>query len=90
MFNEIAFMEGFSVLGISIAVLGFLILIIVRDQKSFHFRLGLACFVCGCFATVYSFLYLNPDWLETLRENLAIALIGLVIATISVIKIIRK
>ena len=84
------FMNFFSIIGICSAVVGVLLLIVVPKSDTFRWRLGLGLFVAGAFAIVYSFLFLNQDFLESLRDNIALTLIGLVIATISVIKIIRK
>ena len=84
------FMNFFSIIGICSAVVGVILLIIVPKSDTYRWRLGLGLFVAGAFAIVFSFLIQNQDFLESLRDNIALTLIGLVIATVSVIKIIKK
>ena len=80
-----------SILGICLSVVGALLLILVPKTDATRLRrLGLACFVGGAYFIVGSFLFLNPDFLEQLREHLALTLIGLVIATLSLIRILKK
>ena len=80
-----------SIIGICSAVVGILILLIVPKSDKTRLRpLGLGLFVGGAFLIVYSFLFLNPEFLSDLRDHLALVLIGLVIATLSVIRILKK
>ena len=80
-----------SIIGICSSVVGMLILLIVPKSNTTRIRpLGLALFVGGAFLIVYTFLFLNPEFLSDIREHLALVLIGLVIATVSIIKILKK
>lgn len=83
-------MNFLSIIGICSTVMGVLLLFLVPKSDVFRWRLGLGLFIGGAFLIVYTFLFIRQDLLESIRENVALTLIGLVIATISVIKTIKK
>ena len=77
-------------LGICPAIFGLLMLLLLpRDE--FPRRLAsMGMFALGMTYTAYAFLSKNPDLLESVEENIALTLIGMIIATLSVIRFIRK
>ena len=84
------FLEFFSLLSLCAAIIGMLFLLLLpKDDK--HRRLkACAIFVFGMVGMAFSFLIKNPEIRETLERHIALTLIGMVIATLSVIKIMNK
>jgi len=86
-FNEFA-----SGVALMLAIIGLLLLIVVprTDYYARTRTLGIAFFVCGLGAVAGFFLLRNPDVLRVKQEHIALALIGMVIVTISVIGHLRR
>ena len=85
-FNEFA-----SAVALMMAIIGLLIIVVPRTDYYARTRtLGIAFFVCGLGAVAGFFLLRNPDVLRVKQEHIALALIGMVIATISVIGHLRR
>lgn len=84
------FLSFLSVLFIALGVMGVLILILAPQANERLKRIGVAYFAGGMAGVVATFLFKNPDVLEWTERHIALTLIGLVIATISVIRLLHK
>jgi len=84
--------QTLSALTLMVAIAGFLILLVTPNTERFHQLrvLGIAFFCAGLGATAAFFLLRRPDVLEGLQENLALVLVGMVIATLSAIRLFKR
>ena len=83
-------LQFMATLGITAGVAGVLLLLLAPKSEPRLRRLGIGCFVAGMCYVVWSFLSETPDILESAREHIALTLIGLVIATLSVIRLLKR
>ncbi len=79
-----------SVICISMAVTGLMLLLVVPKTDEYRRHIGVSLFSVGMGGTVAFFLLDNPDVLASAREHIALTLIGMIIATLQVIRLIRK
>lgn len=87
---ENQFSEFLSILGMCIAIIGVLFLLLLpRKLQEARLR-ATALFIGGVVLLTMNYLFQNPDFLQDIQENIALVAIGLVIATISVIKLLKK
>jgi len=84
------FLRWLSLLGVAVAVTGVLFLLLLpKDDRDRRVR-ATGAFIFGMVLLVYVFLTKNPDVLESAEKYIALTLIGMVIATISVIRLLKK
>lgn len=81
-----------SVVTLMMAIIGLLLLIVVprTDYYARTRTLGIAFFVSGLGGVAGLFLLRSPDVLRGMQEHIALTLIGMVIATLSVIQLLRR
>jgi len=84
------FIQFLSIVGMGASVIGILFLIMLpKDDRDRRIK-AIGIFILGMSLLLLSFISKNPDILEAAEEHIALTLIGLVIATLSAIKIFRK
>jgi len=79
-----------SALTIFLSVTGALILLVSPKDNDRLRSIGYGFFCGGSGGIVFFFLLQNPDVLEIAQENIAMTLIGLVIAFFSILRFVRK
>ncbi len=82
--------EFLSILGICLAIIGVLFLLLLPRKFEEARIKAIGFFILGVVLITMTFLFQNPDFLKDIQKNIALVAIGLVIATISVIKLLKK
>jgi len=88
--NTLDPLQFMATLGITAGVAGVLLLLLAPKSEPRLWRVGIGCFVAGMCYIVWSFLSETPDILESARNHIALTLIGLVVASISVIRLLKR
>jgi len=79
-----------AIVSLLAAIIGLLFLMLLpKDERNRRIR-ATAVFVGGMAGLVFSFLWKNPDILESAEQYIAITLIGMIIATVSVLKYLKR
>lgn len=86
----IEFNSFMSAVCIFLAITGLMLLLIVPKTDEHRQRLGFAFFSAGMGGTAFFFLLGNPEVLRSAQENIALTLIGMLIATLQIIRLIKK
>jgi len=79
-----------SAMLLGLSIIGVLLLLIGPKDNDRLRGLAISFFACGLGGVAVLFLLNNHDILADAQEHIALTLIGMVIATISVIRLIRK
>jgi len=88
--GDVDFLRLVATVSLLSAVIGLLFLLLLpRDERSRRIR-ATAIFVGGMAGLAFTFIRKNPNILESAEQYVAITLIGMVIATVSVLKYLKR
>ena len=89
-FGDVNLLRFIAVLSLLAALIGLLFLLLLpKDERNRRVK-ATAVFVAGMAGLAFTFLWKNPDVLESAERHIALTLIGMVIATISLLQFLRR
>ncbi|MGD8306001.1 MAG: hypothetical protein PVF17_05050 [Ignavibacteria bacterium] len=87
MYTSNEFLPTIAGIALAVACILFLLLWSKDDPRRDKAKTG---FVIGMLIILFSFLIKNPDIVTFAEENIGLTLLGMVIATLSIIKLLKK
>lgn len=79
-----------SIVFLTLAIVGALLLVVAPKTDEYRRRLGLAFFVGGMAGVAGMFLLRNPEVFDSAQEHIALTLIGMVIAFFSILRFLKR